>query len=557
MLPGFRAALGAAVLLAILIAFALVAPLSAHEGHDDAAAAPPPAANLAPRAEVASDLYELVAVAQDGEVVLYLDDFATNAPVEGAAIEVKTPAGSQAASGKPGAPYHIHAPWAATPGSYEIDVTVTKDGRSDLLPLTLVVPAANGHEAATVASGGIIDWLRHNLPVVLFAGLIGAAIGYLAARRRKVAGVALTLLLAAMLASFTSAPLSAHEGHDGADDAAPNEIARDAAKRLADGAVFMPKSTQRILAIRSLVTQSAVQRRAIELPGRVMPDPNASGYVQASVGGRLSPPPGGFPRLGSMVKKGDILAYVEPPIQAIDLSDMRQRQGELDQQMSIVERRLARYETLVPGGAVPRSQLEDTRTELQGLKDRRAALDKSRREPEALIAPVDGVIAEGVPVAGQIAPSNAVIFNIVDPARLWVEALTIDALPQIHSASARTGQEKSHALAFRGSGFAGRNQSIPVQFAVEGDNAGLHAGQFVTVLVTTADERTGIAVPRASIVRNGSGQDVVYEHVSAERFAPRVVRIEPLDGERVFVASGLEEGRRIVVQGAELLGQVR
>ena len=80
------------------------------------------------------------------------------------------------------------------------------------------------------------------------------------------------------------------------------------------------------------------------MPGRIIPDPNASGYVQAAVGGRLSPPPGGFPGSARAVKKGDVLAYVTPPMQAIDVSDMRQRQGELDQQISIVERRLARYE---------------------------------------------------------------------------------------------------------------------------------------------------------------------------------------------------------------------
>ena len=82
-----------------------------------------------------------------------------------------------------------------------------------------------------------------------------------------------------------------------------------------------------------------------------------------------------------------MLAYVTPPLQAIDVSDMRQRQGELDQQISIVERRLARYESLAPSGAVARSQLDDTRLELEGLKDRRASLDKVRREPEALVAP--------------------------------------------------------------------------------------------------------------------------------------------------------------------------
>jgi membrane fusion protein, heavy metal efflux system len=49
----------------------------------------------------------------------------------------------------------------------------------------------------------------------------------------------------------------------------------------------------------------------------------------------------------------------------------------------------------------------------------------------------------------------------------------------------------------------------------------------------------------------------VFEHSSAERFEPRSVRVEPLDGERVLVVSGLKAGVRVVTQGAELLDQVR
>jgi hypothetical protein len=77
------------------------------------------------------------------------------------------------------------------------------------------------------------------------------------------------------------------------------------------------------------------------------------------------------------------------------------------------------------------------------------------------------------------------------------------------------------------------------------------------VLASTDEERTGLAVPRSSLVRSANGQDVVYEHVTAERFQPRSVRIEPLDGERVLIVSGIDAGKRIVTQGAELLDQVR
>ena len=554
----FRAALCAAA----LASFSGGGSLLAHEGHDHGA--PPPAAtsNLAPRTEAVSEHYELVAIARGGDLVIYLDRFATNESVDGASIAVETPAGPEPVRAMANEPYRLSAPWSTKPGSYDLIFTVSKDGIDDVLPATLIIPPEDPSGKAATASlsdiaGGIRELSSRYVPTALMAGLGGFAAGIVVMtlmwRRNR---PAMILILAGMLAMFIGAA-RAHDGDDHGASANSNPTVRDLAQRLPDGGVFVPKSIQRILAIRTVQIESAAHRAALELPGRIIPDPNASGFVQSSVGGRLSPPPNGFPRLGTPVRKGDVLAYMTPPLQAIDASDMRQRQGELDQQITIVERRLARYETLVPSGAIARTQLEDTRSELQGLKDRRGSLDKSRRETEELIAPVDGIIAEGTVVAGQMAQSNAVIFHIVDPTRLWVEALSFDSLPGVQSAVARLNNDRTYPLAFRGAGFAGRNQSIPVQFAVQGDVAGLRAGQFVTVLATTDEEKTGFAVPRAALVRNASGQDVVYEHVAAERFEPRPVRVEPLDGDRVFIATGLAAGKRLVVQGAELLGQVR
>jgi len=352
----------------------------------------------------------------------------------------------------------------------------------------------------------------------------------------------------------------AHKGHGHEEEKAQiaiSTVSGERAQRLTDGAVFVPKTVQRIFALRTLVAESAEHKKVTELPGRIIPDPNASGYVQSAVGGRLSPPPGGFPRLGTRVKQGDILGYVTPPIQAIDVSDMRQRQGELDQQISIVERRFARYEQLAPSGAISRTQLEDTRLELEGLRDRRASIEKSRREPEALIAPVAGVIAEGSAVAGQIVQPSSVVFNIIDPSRLWVEALSFESLEPSRGARASTYTGRNYDLVYQGTGFADRSQSVPVHFAVTGDTAGLRAGQFLTVLVTTDDKKEGLAVPRSSVVRGSNGQDFVYEHTAPERFMARSVRTEPLDGDRVLIVSGFTPGKRIVSQGADLLDHVR
>ena len=552
-----------AAALAVALSFG-IAPAGAHEGHDHGATAPPAASVAAPparaRAEVVGTAFELVAVADGTSLTLYLDAFATNEPLAGADITVETPTGPVKAT-EDGDHYRLDAPFLAEPGRFDLIATVAVGSELEILPLTLVTTAAAPARAGrATASRWLASWWPP-LPdwalgsVVLLAGVgAGLLIGIAAGRRGRRAAA---LLLALPLAGAWSEPALAHTGHDHGDGkTAEAPAAGERAQRLADGTLHVPKAVQRIFGVRTVLTAQDTFHRSMELPGRVIPDPNASGVVQASVGGRLSAPPGGFPRLGAAVAKGDVLAYVAPPIQQIDVSDMRQRQGELDQQISIVETRLARYARLVSSGAVARQMFEETQLELQGLKDRRIALDFSRRQPEALVAPVDGIVADATPVAGQMAQPNAVIFHIVDPTRLWVEALSFAAINPV-SASATTAAGRSLTLAFRGSGFADRSQSIPVHFAIEGDTNGLRAGQFVTVQVATDERRDGVAVRRSAVVRTANGQDFVFEHTAPERFVPRAVRVEPLDGGHVLIVAGASAGQRIVTQGADLLDHVR
>mgnify|MGYP001360952962 CR=1 FL=1 len=75
---------------------------------------------------------------------------------------------------------------------------------------------------------------------------------------------------------------------------------------------------------------------------------------------------------------------------------------------------------------------------------------------------------------------------------------------------------------------------------------------------TTIEIADGVGLASADpILISGNGQTIVFEHTSAERFEPRSVRVEPLDAERVIVLDGLASAKRLVVQGAELLNQIR
>ncbi|MEP9350772.1 HlyD family efflux transporter periplasmic adaptor subunit [Xanthobacter sp. KR7-225] len=533
----------------LLAGAALSGPAVAHEGHDHGAPPPPPVTTLAPRAEAASADFELVAVLREGTLTIHLDRFADNAPVDGATIEVDTPQGSRTA--KPAGPgtYALPVPFAATPGAHDLAFTVAAGDAVDVLAATLTVPAAAAPssvpQTAPSAVPAQFGGPRADLLAgVLAGGLIGFLAGALVVSRRAVA----LLILGSLGVALAGVPRDAQA----ADRQLP---ARDAAQRLPDGSVIVPKPTQRILGVRTLVTAAGTFAGTVELPGRVVPDANASGLVQTAVGGRLAPPEGGFKPLGTTVAAGEILAHVHPPIGASDLKDLEQQGYELDQQIALVKRRYERL-SAIPN-AVTRREVEEAEIELNGLKTRRTKLERVQREPEALRAPVSGVIAAADAVAGQMADPNTVVFRIVDPRRLWVEALGFSPDAGRSGATGRLPNGRTVALTFLGAGISDRAQALPLLFSVASNTGELRPGQFLTVFAEAGAPRTGIAIPRSAVVRGASGQLMAYEHVSAERFMPREVKTEPLDASRVLVVAGLAPGRRIVTDGAELLDQIR
>jgi membrane fusion protein, heavy metal efflux system len=550
--------LGLSVMLAAFFGASLA---TAHEGHDHGAPPPPVSSTIAPRADASSADFELVAIARGAKLRIYLDSFRGNEPVRDADIEVDGPAGTLKASATSDGAYTIDAPWLSRPGTYDLAFTVQAKGAIDILTATLTIPEPPAQPAATAGPWNAVigaAWAQDikarlatgdaGLWVVggsaFFAGLMVAGLF-----RRRARAAAMAVLATLVVVNATPADAASPSA------AAPAMAERDVAQRLADGAIFVPKTTQRILAIRTQFTEIGTFAGTVELPARVISDPAAAGLVQASVAGRLAPPPGGFPRLGTRVAAGDVLALVQPAVGAADVTSQQQQARELDQQIAIAERRLERFRQIQ--SVIARSQIEDIELELQGLRARRANLERAPREPEKLIAPVSGVVAAVQAIAGQIADPNAVIVQIVDPSRFWVEALSFEAHAINGSANGRFGDGRTVPLSYRGSGLADRNQAIPIQFSVEGDARGLRAGQLLTVLAATSDERTGIAVPRTSVLRGPNGQSIVYEHTNAERFLPREVRVEPLDGHQVLIVSGIEAGKRIVTQGAELLNQIR
>ncbi len=543
-----------------------VAPLAAHEGHDHGAPPAPIATAGSPRVALHSDAYELVGILRGDRLTLFLDRYAGNAPVTDAGLVVTIGTGADvAATPTPEGTYVVASDRLVGAGPLELVFAITHPGGDDLLIGTLErpagpaagAPAASGHASARAASVVIAG---RPVPVLYLAMGAALAVGLLlgATLRRSRPALPLTGLVLVLLIAGTGLA-SAHEGHDHGEAAKVAPPAGDTPRRLADGSVFAPKPTQRLLEIRTQVTNTEEARKTLALVGRVIADPNRSGQVQSITGGRIVAPESGLPRLGQIVRRGDILATVEQAVPQADRTTIAERVGEIEQQIAMVEAKLKRSRSLAERAIAPQSQVIDFEIELAGLMRRREIVGRIRIEPELLRAPLDGVVSAVRVVAGQVVGSQDVLLQIVDPAGLWIEALSygdVD-LSQLDGASALLPGGKPLSLSLRGIGRALQQQATLVHFAVEDPPATVAIGQPVRVTARNGASVSGIILPRDAVVRGGNGEALVWRHTDPERFEPRPVRTEPFDATRLVIRSGVAPGERIVVRGAEHLNQIR
>ncbi len=360
---------------------------------------------------------------------------------------------------------------------------------------------------------------------------------------------------ALVLAMTCASAVWAGPGHDHGDT--PAAPSANGPQRLPDGSVFLPKPAQRQLGVRTLPTESAELARAVELNGKVVMDPNAGGKVQPLNAGRIEPGPRGLPHLGQTVRKGEVLAYVVSSAAPIERSSQAAQLAELRAAKALADKRVARLNELAD--TVPRKDIEAAESEARSLSERIDAVGAGLSAREALLAPAAGVVASANAVAGQVVDARELVFEIIDPSRLRIEAIAFDAAlgSSVGSATLALGNERV-PLTFLGAARSLREQALPLSFRAQGPAlAALAVGQPVRVYVQSKERIKGIAVPVSSLMKNPANQTIVWVKTAPERFEPRPVTVEPLDGLNVAVTSGLKPGDRVATQGATLINQVR
>ena len=550
--------------LAILIA-ALAVVLTtffgyawAGEGHDHGDAPAAATGIAAPRLTSHSDLFELVGMVEGNEMKIYLDRFATNEPVTDAKIEVEIGNIKGIAAAQADGSYIFKNDVFTKPGDLSVSFTVIAGKEADLLAGDLKIDGPIDDHAHDEAAKPWLRWAAYAGGTLLLAAIVFVAMR----RRRRVATFAsnAAFLLAActlIVSTTASFEVTAGPGHDHGEESVP-AASGNAPKRQADGGVFLPKLSQRQLGIRTVAVEEASLPKAVELTGRVVADANAGGKVQPTQAGRIEAGPRGLPTLGQAVRKGEVLAVVRASTSAIERANQQSQSTELKSNLELAKKRLLRLEQLE--GTVPAKDIEAAKSDVSSLQQRSEAIGASLVALEALVAPVSGVIASSHVVAGQVVDAREVLFEIVDPNRLSVEASAFDAALVGNIASASIASTQGNvALQFAGAGRTLREGAIPLLFRTKPGKGTLHlaVNQPVKVTLQTKEVVKGFAVPTSAVVKNTSNQDMVWVHTGAETFVPRTVRVVPLSGSMMSVTNGLEAGDRVVSQGAPLVNQVR
>lgn len=571
-------------LLSFLVCLIFIVPAAAGPGHDHGEHASDTSAAVqdVPRiASVGSEL-ELVAVAEGHKLTIYLDRLATNEPVDGAAIEVSGDgiAPIQAKRIAPGL-YEIEADWLDVPGTKALLFTVSSGETADLLNGTLTV--AGHEEKAQTTPVPLADILvrRDVLGIIIGTVALGFVFAFAIRSRRRAApelGAQLTpensshiksvslrdaaevivvVLLAGCLMATAAMAGPGHDHGDGGHDAAPAKAGSNVPRKLPDGSVFVPKPTQRLLQVRTTPAAQETAARAREMIGTVVSDPAAFGQVQAPMDGRIEVSDRGISFPGQKVKAGEVLALLSPTIPVADLGTMQQLRAEVEGKLIIAEQKLARLTKIA--NVVAQRDIEDTKAEVNALREQKRVLAPKDIEKVALKAPVSGIISIANVRAGQVVSARDTLFEIVDPNRLWVEGIGSDAHGEgdIVAAQAIDAEGHSIKLAYAGRSPTLRQQSQPFLFRIDDAHSGLVIGAPVKVFVQSKDNEKGIVVPEAAVVRATSGLAQVWVKVEPERFRAATVRTLQIDGTRTLLVAGVEVGDRIVTGGAELINQIR
>jgi membrane fusion protein, multidrug efflux system len=277
---------------------------------------------------------------------------------------------------------------------------------------------------------------------------------------------------------------------------------------------------------------------------------------------------------GTEVKKGDLLAQIDPRPYEATLAQAKGQLARDEAALKGAQVDLARYQGLAAQNAVPRQTL-DTQVALvaqnQGTIEADKAAVKSAEVNLAycrIISPLDGRVglrqvdqgnyvtpgdANGIVVITQLQPIS-VLFTVPED-NLQAIAKRLQAGAVLPAAALdRTGATKiaDGSLQTFDSQIDPTTGTIKLRAQFPNDDRLLYPNQFVNIRLLLDTHKDVTTMPTAGIQRGAPGT-FVYLVNADSTVSVRPVKLGVTAGDRVELLSGLAQGERIVIDGADKL----
>jgi membrane fusion protein, heavy metal efflux system len=321
-----------------------------------------------------------------------------------------------------------------------------------------------------------------------------------------------------------------------------------------------------------LHTVSASQfRKTIEATGSVDFDNDQATSVLAPFSGPVSRL---LVSLGEHVKQGQPLAMVDSPDfaaaisayrKAISTAQTARRLADLDKDLvehnGVAKREADQAESDAANAEADREAARQALVSLQvpaqAIKDIQEGRPISRIDG-VIRAPIAGTVVEKLITPGQLLQAGTTpCFKVADLSRVWVMAQVFGS----DLASVNVGDPAEVMTGTGAKELSGRvdnisaqvspdTRSVAVRVAVENPATLLKKQMYVRVEIQDRQQSSGFLVPVSAILRDDENLPFVYVAQRDGSFARQHVTLADRTADKYHVASGLQAGERVVVDGA-------
>lgn len=172
-----------------------------------------------------------------------------------------------------------------------------------------------------------------------------------------------------------------------------------------------------------------------------------------------------------------------------------------------------------------------------------------------LVALQAGRILNDKFIIGEYVDAGHELMVISDESIMWVEArLTSEMIGQINignSAEILLGDQRLPARVIQlHHALDETTRTFAVRLEVSNEKDQLHAGQFVTAIITVKNKAQVLQVPEAAVLRSSDGDwTVMVEQDEVGEFKSIEIEVKSISDGKAIIG-GIKPGRRIVTQGA-------